>query len=74
MKYGESKGIAFKRLAIRRTNVVLDKLRLLGNLSSRSNYEYSSEEIDKIFKAVHEQLNHTKQRFYRKERKKFELQ
>ena len=31
----------FKRLAEQRVNVILDKLRLLGQLSNRGNYEYT---------------------------------
>jgi hypothetical protein len=38
----------FRRLATKRTNVVLDGLRRLGNLSSRTNYSYSEEDVEKI--------------------------
>lgn len=68
-----SKRERFVNVAEARTQAILDKIRILGNCSNRSLYEYSPEEIDKIFKAIQEQLNHTKQRFYRKERRKFEL-
>lgn len=42
----------FKRLAESRTNKVIDMLQLIGNLSNTSNYEYTSEDITKIFDAI----------------------
>lgn len=59
----ETKNEKFKRLATKRTNDVLEKLRVLGNLSVRNNYDYSQEEINKIFKSIDEQLKETKSRF-----------
>ena len=37
----------FKRVAEARTNAVLDKLRILGNLSNRQMYSYSEKDIKK---------------------------
>lgn len=59
----ESRREKFKRLAIQRTNAVLDKLRLLGNLSAPTNYEYTEEEIKKIFSAIDEDLKRIKAKF-----------
>ena len=53
----------FKRLAEQRVNVILDKLRLLGQLSNRSNYEYTDAEVEAIFKAIQKDLNATKAKF-----------
>ena len=53
----------FKRLAEQRVNVILDKLRLLGQLSNRSNYEYTDAQIESIFKAIQKDINATKARF-----------
>ena len=39
----------FKRVAESRTNRIIDQIRLLGNCANRSNYEYSEEDIKKIF-------------------------
>ena len=69
----ESRSDKFKRLATQRTNAVLDKLRLLGNLSNKSNYDYSPEVIEKIFKTLQEQFNHAKTKFLIKENKRFQL-
>lgn len=43
---------AFVRLAEARTNKIIKGLELLGNLSNKSNYSYSDEDIKKIFKAI----------------------
>ena len=59
----ESRHERFKRLATLRTNAVLEKLRLLGNLSSKTNYEYTEEELSKIFAAIDAQLRMIKALF-----------
>ncbi|OGY18741.1 MAG: hypothetical protein A2900_02170 [Candidatus Chisholmbacteria bacterium RIFCSPLOWO2_01_FULL_50_28] len=69
----ETRQDRFKRLAVQRTNIVLEKLRILGNLSNRANYDYSDEEINKIFYAIDSQLKMTKARFIKKKKKEFRL-
>lgn len=69
----ESKRERFRRLATARTNAVLDKLRLLGNLSSTINYEYTEEEINKIFNTIESQLRVVKTRFMGRHKKEFKL-
>ena len=44
----ESKVDSFNRLAKVRVEKVLKAIRILGNCSNRSNYDYSKEQIDKI--------------------------
>ena len=65
----------FKRLAEQRVNAILDKLRLLGQLSNRSNYKYTEAEVEAIFKAIQKDLNATKAKFREgtKGRKRFTL-
>lgn len=64
----------FKRVAESRTNRIIDQIRLLGNCANRSNYEYSEEDIRKIFNAIEGELRVTKQKFQAKtESKKFKL-
>ncbi len=48
----ESKHDKFCRLAESRTNNVLKQLELLSNLSNRSSYDYSQQDVDKIIKAI----------------------
>ncbi len=66
----------FLRLATARTNKVLDTFRLLENLSNKSNYQYSDEEVDKIFKAIDAELRECKKMFSKsslKKNSKFEI-
>ena len=69
----ENRNVRFKRLATLRTNAILEKMRLLGNLSNRANYEYSEEELSKIFAAVELQLRTIKAMFTGKNKKEFKL-
>jgi hypothetical protein len=54
---------AFVRLAEARTNKILKSIDLLGNLSNKSNYSYSDEDIRKIFKAINERAAHIATKF-----------
>lgn len=62
----------FKRLATKRTKDVLNKLRILGNCANRSAYEYTEEDIRKIFSTIEEQLKTIKAKF-KMPRKDFKL-
>ena len=63
----------FKRIATVRTNAVLDKLRILGNLSNRQMYSYSEEDINKIFRAIDKQIKEVKAKFNSCKQEKFKL-
>ena len=69
----ETRGERFKRLATYRTNLILEKLRVLGNLSNKANYDYSNEDVNKIFAAIDSQLRITKARFAGKRKREFKL-
>ena len=69
----ESKNERFKRIATKRTNEILEKIRILGNCSNKSSYEYSEEEINKIFSEIDKQLRLTKAKFLAGKRERFEL-
>lgn len=69
----ETRADRFKRLATQRTNAIIDKLRILGNLSNKSNYEYSEEDIRKILAAIETQLKITKARFTGNKKSEFKL-
>lgn len=70
-KIKEDRGDRFKRVAQRRTDLVLQSIRVLGNCSNKSSYQYTDEEVSKIFKAIEEQLRTTKARFKRTRPNKF---
>ena len=59
----ETKHQKFVRLAEARTNKIIATLRLLGNCSSPAAYEYSSNDVKKIFRAIEEATTDTKRRF-----------
>ncbi len=69
----ETREQKFKRLATQRTSSILDKLRLLGNLSNKSNYEYSEDDIKKIFSAIDTQVRIIKARFTGNKKSEFKL-
>lgn len=60
----ESPKDRFKRLATARTNAVIQKLRVLGNCANRYSYEYTEEDIKKIFSAIEITLVEIRKRFY----------
>jgi len=71
----ETKHDKFKRLADGRVNNALKNMQLIENLSNKSNYEYSQEDVLKIIKALKEGVNDLENCFNKKIKKgnKFEL-
>jgi len=71
----ENRSERFKRIASKRTDLILRYLRLLGNCSNKSVYYYTEEDVRKIFSAIDEQLRITKSNFKssKKRKKKFTL-
>ncbi len=69
----ENRRERFKRLATTRTNAVLQKLKVLGNCANRQAYEYSEEEIEKIFSTIDKYLKSLKSKFSFPKEEKFKL-
>ena len=46
----------FERVAAKRVERVINDIRLLSNCSNTNNYEYTSADVDKILKAIREEL------------------
>lgn len=69
----ENRHERFKRIAAKRTNEILEKIRILGNCSNKSSYEYTEEEVNKIFSEIDKQLRSTKARFSAGKRERFKL-
>jgi len=63
----------FKRIATVRTNAVLDRLRILGNLSNRQMYSYTEQDIKKIFSAIDKQIKEVRAKFNSQKQEKFKL-
>ncbi|MGA1598978.1 MAG: hypothetical protein ACO4AU_07995 [bacterium] len=53
----------FERLAEKRTNAAIDKIRLVGNLSNRAVYDYTEEHIRQIVTVLEQEVAKMKQRF-----------
>lgn len=65
----ETKREKFVRLAENRTNKILDMIQLLGNLSSPGTYEYTQQDIEKMFGAIENATKEAKKRFNKVESK-----
>ena len=63
----------FIRLAENRVNNAIKTLRLIGNLSNQSNYSYTQEDVDRVFKALESELRNAKARFNSGKRKDNDL-
>lgn len=53
----------FVEITERRVTRLLNDIRLIGNLSNRNNYEYTSEDVAKIFAAIESELKTSRKRF-----------
>lgn len=53
----------FIRLANNRVNKAIRLFHLIGNLASRSNYDYTEEDVNKIFDALRQELQRCEERF-----------
>lgn len=69
-KERETKREKFVRLAEARTNKIIDMLQLLGNCSNLSAYDYSQEDVDKIFSAIESEVKESRKKFNKIESKK----
>lgn len=63
-----NKRAKFVELAQNRVNRAIKDLRLIGNLSNRSAYEFTEEDIRKIFRALQKELDIAKGQFARGEK------
>lgn len=65
----ESKRDRFVRLAEARTNKIIDMVQLLGNCSNTSVYDYTQQDIEKIFTAIDTAVRDAKKKFSKTEGK-----
>ena len=66
----ETKREKFVRLAEARTNKTIATIQLLGNCSNSSAYDYTQQDVDKIFAAIEAEVREAKKKFNRIESKK----
>jgi hypothetical protein len=69
----ETREERFKRVATRRTNEILNQIRILGNCSNKSSYSYTDEDIKKIFSAIEGALRTAKAMFGNRKKNNFKL-
>ena len=53
----------FVELASKRVSKALKDIQLIGNLSNRSNYDYTEADVAKIFRALQDELATCKKKF-----------
>ena len=73
MSKSESKSGAFRRLATKRTNTVIDKLRILGHCANPWLYDYSEDDVKKMFRAIDAELRAVKSKFRNSSKSEFQL-
>jgi DNA polymerase IIIc chi subunit len=64
---------AFLRLAEKRTNAVMEKIRVLSNCSNPHAYEYDEEDVRRIFAAIDKELKAARARFMNHRKREFRL-
>lgn len=59
----ENKNDKFKRVAEKRVNNALKSISLIGNLSNSRMYNYTTDDINKIFKALKKEIKIAEDKF-----------
>ena len=57
----------------KRTKAVLKRLQVLGNCANRQSYEYTAEDVEKIFEAIERQLSLVRAKFEQNKQVDFKL-
>jgi hypothetical protein len=73
-KNKETKRERFVRLANKRINEVLEKLRILGGCANRRMYEYTEQDIKKMFKAIEDEIKRVRGLFAEEKKTEFRLE
>ena len=63
----ETKRDRFVRLAENRTNKILNMIQFLGNCANTSLYEYTDEDVEKIFTAIENSVKEAKRKYSKAE-------
>ena len=63
----------FKRLASQRTNAILKKLKILSNCSNKSAYDFTEDDINKIFSEIEKAVKEAKAKFRFTQFREFKL-
>ena len=63
MESNNKRRLKFEELAEKRVNDLIKKMKLLGNLSNRSNYDYTDEHVKQILSVVREEFKELERKF-----------
>lgn len=63
MKTKSTRRMRFENVAAKRTQKILNYLDSLSKCANRTNYEYSDEDVKKMFKAIKDQINNCEGQF-----------
>ena len=63
----------FERLATARVNAILKKIKVLSNCANRQAYDYSEDDVEKIFHTIDKYLKSAKSKFHFSKEEKFKL-
>lgn len=63
MATSESKREKFLRLVVARTNKAAEMIRLIGNCSNTSSYDYSDEDVKKIFAYLDKEIKNARAKY-----------
>jgi hypothetical protein len=74
MANNEEKREAFLRLATKRTNALIDRIRVLGHCANRHQYEYDRDDVKRIFRAIDAELRAVKAKFQNSTQSRFTLE
>tara|TARA_Y100001936_G_C16082525_1_gene678985 strand:+ start:62 stop:283 length:222 start_codon:yes stop_codon:yes gene_type:complete len=69
VKDQEERHSKFKDIGSRRVDDLLHKIQLLSNLSNTSNYFYTEDEVNKMFRTIREELKKAEGSFRAKDNK-----
>jgi hypothetical protein len=53
----------FEKVATARTQKIIDMVRLLGNCSNKSNYTYTSEQVEAIFTTIQKEIDLAREKY-----------
>jgi DNA-binding transcriptional regulator YiaG len=59
----EEDRMKFVKLASARVSKALKDIQLIGNLANKSNYDYTDDDVTKIFRALNEEISACRKRF-----------
>ncbi|MEB4887660.1 MULTISPECIES: hypothetical protein [Priestia] len=68
--YDNKKREKFEELAEKRVTDTVKKIRLIGNLSNRNNYDYSDQHVKQILSTLEEEIKILRAKFSESQREK----